>query len=42
MINEFSTYDTKINKSQYQLISYLWGFDEVKTPSELQDLFLEL
>ena len=42
IIQEFSTFDEKINKTQYQLISYLWGFDEVKTPNELYDLFLEI
>lgn len=42
IIQEFSTYDEKINKSQYKLISYLWGFDEVKTPKELHDLFLKI
>lgn len=42
MTKEFSHYTEKINKKQYQLISYLWGFDEIKTPDELYNLFLEI
>ena len=42
-INElFSQYDTNISKDQYNLVSYLWGFDEVKTPTELNRLFLDI
>lgn len=42
MNQEFSSYSEKINKKQYNLISYLWGFDEVKTPDELNNLFLKI
>ena len=38
----FSTYDDKITTDQYELISYLWGFDCIKTPDELKKIFLEL
>ena len=38
----FSEYNDKITKEQYELISYLWGFDEVKTPFELENLILEI
>lgn len=34
----FSEYGEKITPEQYALISYLWGFDEVKTPEELKNL----
>lgn len=42
IINEFTIYDEKITKNQYELINYLWGFDEVKTPKELNELFIEI
>lgn len=38
----FSQYDTQISKDQYELIGYLWGFDEVKTPKELNDLISKI
>lgn len=38
----FSIYDDNISKEQYDLISYLWGFDCIKSPKELKNLFLEL
>lgn len=42
-INElFSIYNTKITKDQYNIISYLWGFDEVKSPKELKKLILNI
>lgn len=40
--NLFSVFDENITKDQYDLISYLWGFDEVKTPDELKNLFLKI
>ena len=42
MTKEFSTYDETINKDQYKLIEYLWGFNEVKTPKELNEIFIEI
>ena len=42
MTKEFSTYDDTINKDQYKLIEYLWGFNEVKTPKELNEIFIEI
>lgn len=38
----FSQYDTNITNEQYDLVSYLWGFDEIKTPKELHDIFLKV
>lgn len=38
----FSKYDEKITNEQYKLISYLWGFNEVKSPSELKKIILEI
>lgn len=38
----FANFDEKINKEQYDLISYLWGFDEVKSPTELKELFYNI
>ncbi len=38
----FSEYRENITKEQYELISYLWGFNEVKTPSELKELILRI
>ena len=38
----FSIYENKITQEQYDLISYLWGFDCIKTPDELKKIFLEL
>lgn len=38
----FSKYNPKISKEQYDLISYLWGFDCIKSPEELRNIFLEL
>ena len=38
----FSVYQENITKEQYELISYLWGFDEVKTPSELKELIIRI
>lgn len=38
----FSEYHENITKEQYELISYLWGFNEVKTPSELKELILKI
>lgn len=40
--NLFSNFDKKINKDQYELVSYLWGFDEVKSPIELKSIFFEI
>ena len=42
IINLFSDYEERISKDQYELISYLWGFNEVKTPSELKNLIFEI
>ena len=39
---EFTEYGEKITKSQYDLMNYLWGFDEVKTPIELNEIFNEI
>lgn len=38
----FADYNEKITQDQYEIISYLWGFDEVKTPKELNKMFLEI
>lgn len=38
----FSDFDEKITSDQYDIISYLWGFDEVKNPKELKNIFLEI
>lgn len=38
----FGEFNEQITKDQYELIKYLWGFDHVKTPSELKKIFLEL
>lgn len=38
----FSSYGDKISKEQYDLISYLWGFKEVKTNNELKKLLLDI
>lgn len=38
----FSNFDEKINKEQYKIISYLWGFDEVKSPNELKELLQKI
>lgn len=38
----FSNYDPSISKEQFELISYLWGFNCVKTKNELKNIFLEL
>ena len=40
--NLFSVFDENITKNQHDLISYLWGFEEVKTPDELKNLFLKI
>lgn len=40
--NLFSHFDEKINKSQFELISYLWGFDEVKSNTELKKLIINI
>lgn len=42
IIKLFSDYNENISKDQYELISYLWGFNEVKTPSELKNLILKI
>lgn len=42
IIKFFSQYSETITKEQYDLISYLWGFNEVKTPQELKKLILEI
>ena len=38
----FSEYHENITKEQYELISYLWGFDEVKTPVKLKELIIRI
>lgn len=38
----FSEFETKITNNQYELIKYLWGFDEIKTPKELNNIFHEI
>ena len=38
----FSEFDEKITSSQKDIVSYLWGFDEVKTPIELKNMFTEI
>ncbi|WP_296807564.1 hypothetical protein [uncultured Methanobrevibacter sp.] len=38
----FSEYHETITKEQYELISYLWGFNEVKTHSELKELIIRI
>ena len=38
----FSKFETKITANQYELIKYLWGFDEIKTPEELNNIFQEI
>lgn len=38
----FSEYNENITKEQYELISYLWGFNEVKTHSELKELIIKI
>lgn len=38
----FSKFEEKINNEQYNLISYIWGFDEIKTPKELNNIFQEI
>ncbi len=38
----FSEYHENITKEQYELISYLWGFDEVKTPVKLKKLIIRI
>ena len=38
----FSKFETKITNNQYELINYLWGFDEIKTPEELNNIFMEI
>lgn len=40
--NLFSNFNEKINKEQYDLISYLWGFGEVKSSEELKKLILNI
>ena len=40
--NLFSNFDKKINKKQFDLISYLWGFDEIKGRDELKNLFMQI
>ena len=42
MTKLFSEYNENITKEQYELISYLWGFNEVKTPSELKELIIKI
>ena len=38
----FSEYDEKITKDQYEIINYLWGFDEIKSPNELKKIIFEI
>lgn len=38
----FLEYRENITKEQYELISYLWGFNEVKTHSELNELIIKI
>ena len=38
----FSDFNCKITKEQQELVSYLWGFNEVKSPEELKKLFGEI
>lgn len=38
----FSEFNEKISNSQFNLISYLWGFDEVKSPDELKEMILNI
>lgn len=40
--NFFSKFETKITDQQYKLINYLWGLDKIKTPEELNNIFLEI
>ena len=42
MAKVFSEFDEKITSSQKDIVSYLWGFDEVKTSIELKDMFTEI
>ena len=42
MTKLFSEYHENITKEQYDFISYLWGFNEVKTHSELKELILRI
>lgn len=42
MIKLFSEYHENITKEQYELISYLWGFNEVKTQTELKELIIRI
>ena len=42
IINLFSKYNETITPEQYELISYLWGFNEIKTPNELKNLILTI
>lgn len=38
----FSKFEMKITNNQYELIKYLWGFDEIKTSKELYEIFNEI
>lgn len=38
----FSEFDETITSSQKDIVNYLWGFDEVKTPNELKNMFTEI
>lgn len=42
MNNYFSEFEEKITQEQQDLISYLWGFEHVKTPNELNNIFTEI
>lgn len=38
----FCEYGTNISKDQQDFVSYLWGFDEIKTPQELEKIILKI
>jgi hypothetical protein len=38
----FSDYNEEINQEQHDLISYLWGFNEIKTKNELYTLIKQI
>lgn len=38
----FSEYEERITPEQYDVVSYLWGFNQVRSPKELKDMFLEI
>ena len=40
--NCFSKFETEITDQQYELINYLWGLNKIKTPEELNNIFLEI